>query len=120
MKGVARAAFALPLEVVDLIVDTASEMASEALEKGDLRQAYGHARDALWYTITFLATLRKKETVQLSRNDIKDGVAGGTVHVFVKQSKVDHNSVGASVVVAKKTASEALCLQRQLKLFNKV
>ena len=119
-KGVARAAFALPLEVVDLIVDTASEMAAEALEKGDLRQAHGHARDALWYTITFLATLRKKETVQLRRTDIKDGVAEGTVHVFVKQSKVDQNSVGASVVVAKKTASEALCLQRQLKLFNKV
>ena len=115
-KGVIRAAFALPIEVVEMLVDTATEMAHRAVCSSDLRQAYGHARDALWYTLTFLATLRKKETVQLRTEDITAGAVADTYHVFVSKSKADQASVGVSLVVAGCTSSGALNLNRQLAL----
>ena len=48
------------------------------------------------------------------------GVEPDTYHVFIKKSKVDQDSLGATVVVSARTSSGSLCLKRQLKLFSKV
>ena len=119
-KGSPKAAFALPVEVVEQVILTAEEMARAALLKGDLRQAYGHARDALWYTVTFIACLRKQESVRLRRHNFTEGVVAGTTHIFVQQGKTDQLKVGVSVPVSNRSDSGALRLVDMLELHREV
>ena len=76
-KNKGKAAFALPREFVEALVETANDMAEVAMRQKRHRDAYGHARDALWYTVAFLCCMRKKETLRLRRGHITAGAVKG-------------------------------------------
>jgi len=109
--GVPRAAFALPVILVRYLVDTALRLSAEARSAGKHNHAYGFARDALFYTVTFLAALRKEEAAALKWEDLRSHADPGVVTIWIAKSKVDQFAVGVGLPVAW-NCSSGLSLQR--------
>jgi hypothetical protein len=103
--GTPQAALAIQPSMLHLIVHVGDEIIDKAMRLGDYRQAYGHARDMLWYTISFLTCLRREEAAALRRSHITPGAVPGSLHVFIKKSKTDQNMTGFTLPVSGTTDS---------------
>jgi hypothetical protein len=103
--GTPQAALAIQPSMLHLIVHVGDEMIDKAMGLGDYRQAYGYARDLLWYTTSFLTCLRREEAAALRRSHITPGAVQGSLHVFIKKSKTDQHMTGFTLPVAGTTDS---------------
>jgi hypothetical protein len=91
--------------LVALVIDKALEMARLAGKAGDVRQQYGHTRDALWFALAFLACLRKSESVGLTEEHLTEGTEKDALHLFIPFSKNDQEGVGVTLPIKGTTAS---------------
>jgi integrase len=105
VQGQQRAAYAMPVALVHVVVAEAMRAAVAAEKAGDLPMAYAHSRDALFYLVAFLGCLRKSEAIRLEGSDFTPGAIKGTVHLFIAFSKADQAGVGAVLPIACKTKS---------------
>ena len=95
------AAMAIRPAFLKMLVATADGLTEAALRAGDFRGAYGATRDALYYTLSFLACLRREEAVAISASHISPGVVPGSFLIWVPRSKTD--KVGVSLPIAGRT-----------------
>lgn len=77
-RGAARAAFAMPLPVLELLQRQLLCAAAAALAAGHIALAYRIARDLVFYVIAFVAVLRKSETLFCYSQISQRAAVGGT------------------------------------------
>jgi len=84
-----------------------------AEEAGDYRKAYGYWRDGTWYTVAFLACMRKEEATALEKSDITISPAiKGAYNIRIRRSKT--HSVAKVIPIQGETRS-GINLKRILK-----
>jgi len=114
--SVQKAALAIHPAMLLLLVFVGDTMIDEALARSDFRAAHGYARDLVWYTVSFLACLRREEAAALRRSDLTPGVIRGAINIFIRKSKTDQYKTGFTLPVAGTTNSGISLIDRIIKL----
>ena len=114
--GVQKAALAIHPAVLLFLVFVGDDMIDRAMSRRDFRAAHGYARDLVWYTISFLACLRREEAAALRRSDLTPSAIGGAINVFIRKSKTDQHKTGFTLPVAGTTVSGISLIDRIIKL----
>ena len=114
--GTPQPAKAIRPAMLHLLIEVADDMGDAALRRGDFRRAYGHARDAAWYLLTFLACLRREEAAAVRLAHLSPGVVPGTFHIFIPQSKNDQAWTGFTLPIAGSTESGLSLIDRLARL----
>uniref|UniRef100_A0A7S0XCH3 PHD-type domain-containing protein n=1 Tax=Mantoniella antarctica TaxID=81844 RepID=A0A7S0XCH3_9CHLO len=114
--GVQKAALAIHPAVLLFLVFVGDDMIDRAMSRSDFRAAHGYARDLVWYTISFLACLRREEAAALRRSNLTPSAIGGAINVFIRKSKTDQHKTGFTLPVAGTTVSGISLIGRIIKL----